>query len=228
MRSSARKSGKRSVWSASSTTPSVTSGKSWPFATICVPTSTPGARGCRSAPACARPRPCRPARCRRRAAGSGTRDRRAPPAAPSRSARCRRRGVRPRRSGTPCTSSGSARGGRSGGRRSRPRCWCSTSATSHCGQLQTCPQERQERKFDQPRRLTSTIALRSARRTSPSASRVVGCSGWRASRMSSTSTGGSGRPSTRLREADASERVHALRPRRRAAVTSTAPACCAR
>ena len=41
VRSSARKSGKRSVWSASSTTPSVTSAKSWPLATICVPTSTP-------------------------------------------------------------------------------------------------------------------------------------------------------------------------------------------
>ena len=41
VRSSARKSGKRSVRSASSTTPSVTSGKSWPLATICVPSSSP-------------------------------------------------------------------------------------------------------------------------------------------------------------------------------------------
>ena len=41
VRSSARKSGKRSVLSASSTTPSVTSGKSWPLATICVPSSSP-------------------------------------------------------------------------------------------------------------------------------------------------------------------------------------------
>ena len=41
VRSSARKSGKRSVESASTTTPSVTSGKSCPFATIWVPTSSP-------------------------------------------------------------------------------------------------------------------------------------------------------------------------------------------
>ena len=41
VRSSARKSGKRRVESASSTTPSVTSGKSWPLATICVPSSSP-------------------------------------------------------------------------------------------------------------------------------------------------------------------------------------------
>ncbi len=34
-----------------------------------------------------------------------------------------------------------------------------TSATSHCGQLHTLPHERQERKFDQPLRLSSTIAL---------------------------------------------------------------------
>ena len=45
VRSSARKSGKRSVESASSTTPSVTSGKSWPLATICVPSSSPVGRG---------------------------------------------------------------------------------------------------------------------------------------------------------------------------------------
>ena len=53
VRSSARKSGKRSVASASSTTPSVTSGKSWPLATICVPTSTPAsaASNARSTPA---------------------------------------------------------------------------------------------------------------------------------------------------------------------------------
>ncbi len=44
VRSSARKSGKRSVESASSTTASVTAGKSWPLATICVPTSTPAGR----------------------------------------------------------------------------------------------------------------------------------------------------------------------------------------
>ncbi len=41
VRSSARKSGKRRVASASSTTPSVTSRKSWPLATIWVPISTP-------------------------------------------------------------------------------------------------------------------------------------------------------------------------------------------
>ena len=52
---------------------------------------------------------------------------------------------------------------------------------------------------DQPRRLISRIALPPARATSANASRVRGCSGPRiAPRMSTISTGGSGRPSTRL------------------------------
>ena len=72
---------------------------------------------------------------------------------------------------------------------------CSTSATSHCGHSQTLPQVRQVRKFDQPRRLSSTIDLRA----SPSARRVSGCSGCPVPRMSRTRTGGSGRPSARSR-----------------------------
>ena len=39
---------------------------------------------------------------------------------------------------------------------------CSTSATSHCGHSHTFPHERHVRKFDQPRRLSSTIDLRAA------------------------------------------------------------------
>ena len=87
-----------------------------------------------------------------------------------------------------------ARGGRSGGRRSRPAARCRTSATSQFGHFQTLPQSRQVRKFDQPRRLSSTIALRAV-----AAARAAcrGAAGGASPRMSSTSTGGSGRPSTR-------------------------------
>ena len=52
VRSSARKSGKRRVASASSTTPSVTSGKSWPLATICVPSSSPAGAASKRASSC--------------------------------------------------------------------------------------------------------------------------------------------------------------------------------
>ena len=76
---------------------------------------------------------------------------------------------------------------------------CSTSATSQFGHIHTRPHDRQERKFDQPRRFSSTIALPPLRRQSASASRVSGCSGWCWPRMSRTSTGGSGRPSIRRR-----------------------------
>ncbi len=57
------------------------------------------------------------------------------------------------------SAAGPALGGRSGDRRRIPLARCSTSATSHSGQPQTRPHSRQLRKFDQPRRLSNTIAL---------------------------------------------------------------------
>ena len=74
----------------------------------------------------------------------------------------------------------------------------STSETSHSGHPHTRPQVRQERKFDQPRRFSSTIAFSSRRRTSSSAARVDSCSGPGAPSIPTTSTGGRSRPSTRL------------------------------
>ena len=62
---------------------------------------------------------------------------------------------------------------------------------------QTRPQERQERKFDQPRRFSSTIAFPPRSRSAASAAPVSGCSPVRCPRMSSISTRWSGRPSTR-------------------------------
>ena len=75
-------------------------------------------------------------------------------------------------------------GGRSGGRPGGPRARCSTSATSQDGHSHTCPQERQVRKFDHPRRLSSTIAFSPAR---AAGQRLVGAGMQRAagrSRMS--------------------------------------------
>ena len=125
VRSSARKSGKRSVESASSTTPRVTSGKSWPLATICVPTSTPARARRRSARSTVRDRA---------AAGRGVRvepehgQRRASaPRSRARAARCRRRGGPPTPIRSPGSPTAPARGGRSGGRRSRPPTRWSTS-----------------------------------------------------------------------------------------------------
>ena len=145
--------------------------------------------------------------CRRRA---GTPARRAPRAARARSAPCRRRGGRRTASRRRRSAPAPARGGRSGGTRSRSRARCSTSATSHCGHSHVFPHVRQVRKFDHPRRLSSTIDLRA----DASARRVSGCSGWRAPRMSSTRTGGSGRESTRVGQRQARQRVPRLRARR--------------
>ena len=186
VRSSARKSGKRSVESASTTTPSVTSGKSWPLGDHLRADQQPGRRRGEAGEQRRARRPWR----RRVSASSrntgtssasaqlGLQPLRAGAVAGD------RRASRRRRSGP-----ARARGGRSGGRRAACSARCSTSATSHCGHSQTFPQVRQVRKFDQPRRLSRRIALRA----SVSARRVSGCSGWRAPRMSSTSTGGSGR-----------------------------------
>ena len=193
MRSSARKSGKRSVESASSTTPSVTSGKSCPLATIWVPTRTP-------AGACSK---------RRSTAAN-------PPSAPAASASSRNTGS----GATSASSSRSscsvptpwratdtdAQSGHTDGTGSRwpqwwqaisPAAWWSTSVTSQSGQSQVRAHSRQERKLDQPRRLRSTIAFSPARRTWSSASRVRWWRAPSAPAMPTSSTGGSGRPSTR-------------------------------
>ena len=96
--------------------------------------------------------------------------------------------------------------GQAPGTRSRwPQWWqatspaarCSTSDTSHCGHSQTRPQTPQERKFDQPRRFSSTIALPFVRLTSSSAWRVRSCSAPFTPSMPTSSTGGSRCPSTR-------------------------------
>ena len=71
-----------------------------------------------------------------------------------------------------------------------------------------------------PRRLIITIALLPLARTSPSASSVAGCRGpprGSVSRMSRTSTGGIGRPSTRRGSSSARQLEPGLRPRRRRA-----------
>ena len=60
--------------------------------------------------------------------------------------------------------------------RPRPAARCRTSVTSQCGHSHTRPQERQERKFDQPRRLSRTIALRRVG-GSRAPRGVSGCSG---------------------------------------------------
>ena len=73
----------------------------------------------------------------------------------------------------------------------------STSVTSQFGHSQTRPHSRQERKFDQPRRLSSTIAFSPRRRTPSSARRVSSWSGPEAPSIPTSSTGGRPRPSTR-------------------------------
>ena len=98
-----------------------------------------------------------------------------------------------------------------------PPARCSTSATSQSGQLQTRPQERQERKFDQPRRLSSTIALPRALRTSASACAVERVQAVASPRMSSISTARQRPAVDAARQAQAGQRARALRPRRGAA-----------
>ena len=74
---------------------------------------------------------------------------------------------------------------------------CSTSVTSHCGQPHTRAHDRHDRKFDQPRRLSSTIAFSPRSRTPSSATRVRSCSGPVIPAVPTISTGGIPRPSTR-------------------------------
>ena len=212
MRSSARKSGKRSVASASRTTPSVTSGKSWPLATICVPTSTP--RGARSNA----------------------------PQHLGRAARRRRRGAR--RAGPPRRSSCSSRSVPAPWRATRHRP-ALRAARRHAravaavvageqalravqherdvarpGTSTRAPHERQVRKFDQPRRLSSTIALRA------SCSAVDGLGVQRGADAAHVEhlDRRQPRPSTRSGRRTRAQRVRRLRPRRRAAADERRPA----
>ena len=176
VRSSARKSGKRRVASASRIALSVTSGKSWPLATIWVPTRTPlGASPKRGEDAGVgaalgggvgvepEDRHRRQALAQQRldplGAGAGPRER-------------RRGALRagPRR-GSAWAQWWQTR---------RPLWRWTISETSQLGQLQWCPQERQVSQGAKPRRLIITIALAPAARTPSSASQVSACSGPRA------------------------------------------------
>ena len=183
----------RRVPSASSTTPRVTSGKSCPLATICVPTRTPESAALEAAQqlGVARRRRCRSRAGRPRAGASSSAQLGLDPLGPGAHTRDRDR-----------AAVGAALGLWLGVAAvvaaQRRRCDAATRLTSQSGHSQARPQERQARWVDQPRRLISRIALPPSRRSSASASTVAGCSGPRTPpRMSSTSTGGSGRPSTR-------------------------------
>ena len=99
----------------------------------------------------------------------------------------------------------------------RPAARCSTSVTSQRGHSHTRPQSRQVRKFDQPRRFSSTIAFSPRRRTSSSASRVRWCSGPWTPAMPTTSTGGSGAAVHALGQREPLVGVRALGARRGAA-----------
>ena len=134
----------------------VTSGKSWPLATIWVPTRT--ALG--ASPNSARMRAWAP----RGGGGVGVEAedrhrRRAARAAAPRSARCRRRPARASSRRTPGRPAARARCGRSGGRRGGRCSRWTISETSQFGQPQWCPQERQVSQGAKPRRLIITIAL---------------------------------------------------------------------
>ena len=178
--------------SASSTTPSVTSGKSWPLATICVPTSTPEPAASKRSSIGPTPSPATVSASSRKT-GSGAIRRSS--SAPSCSV------PRPWRASVTEAQSGHEPGTRS----ECPQWWhdtraaarWSTSVTSQRGHSHTRPQSRHVRKFDQPLRLSSTIAFSSLVRTSSSACSVRSCSAPCTPAMPTTSTGGSGRPSTR-------------------------------
>ncbi len=213
VRSSARKSGKRRVASASRTTPRVTSGKSWPLATIWVPSRIPARGALERAPARPRPRRAR-RRCRSRGGRPGSRSRPASRRARAAGARSRRRGGPRRASRSSCSASGAGSRWPQWWQATSPAERCRTSATSHCGHSHTRPQLRQVRKLAQPRRLSSTIAFSPSRRTACSASAVSGCSAWAASRMSSTSHRRQRAAVDARGQHEALEPVHALGPRR--------------
>ena len=135
-----------------------TSGKSWPLATIWVPTSTPRAARLERARA---PR-AGVAACRRRAGTPGW------PTLGELVLEALGAGAVAARS-RPSRSASQRDGTRSRWpqwwQASRPSARCSTSATSQSGTSTRSPHDRQVRKFDQPRRLSSTIALRARRRS---------------------------------------------------------------
>ena len=113
----------------------------------------------------------------------------------------------------------------------RPAWRWTISETSQLGQPQWRPQERQVSQGAKPRRLAITIALAPAARTPSSASQVAGCSGperGSASRMSSTSTGGMPRPSTRLGSSTRGSSSHDSGRGVAVPATSTAPQSSAR
>ena len=153
------------------------------------------------------PRRIRPGSARGRRAGRWCRSRGGRPASARAARAAAPRSARSRRPPAPASSR------RRPGRRAAPASewaqWWQTrrpdsrwtiSETSQLGQPQWCPQERQVSQGAKPRRLTITIALRPAARTSSSAVQVSACSGperGSTSRMSTMLTGGMRRPSTR-------------------------------
>src|ERR1700761_5918617 len=216
VRSSARKSGKRRVASASRIALSVTSGKSWPLATICVPTRTALA----ASPNSARIRAWAP----RLAVVSESSRNTGIGASRAVSSSSISSVPAPARASVVEEQTGQARGARSEWlqwwQTRRPDSRWTISETSQLGQPQWCPQERQVSQGAKPRRLTITIALRPAARTSSSAVQVSACSGperGSTSRMSTTLTGGMRRPSTRRGSSRAGELEPGLRARRRGA-----------
>ena len=129
------------------------------------------------------------------------------------------------------------RDGRSDGRPGSRRRGAGRARRRTRGQLQTRPQERQERKFDQPRRFSSTIALpRAGAHLGERLGGVAGAGLRLLAHVEDLRPPGSGRPSTRRAQAQAGSRCtlsgrgvalpqqqHARRARRaRSAATSRA------
>ena len=169
VRSSARKSGRPRPVSASTTAASATPAKWWPFATICVPSSTARVGVARSARSVSRDaaaaRPCR----RRAGSASSLGQRRL--AARARAAASRRRSARARPTRTPGRLRRRLARSRSGGSAATPSP-CRTSATSQFAQRIVVPHARQCSAGATPRRFSSRIALppRSTTRSSASSS----------------------------------------------------------
>ena len=192
VRSSARKSGKRRVASASRIALRVTSGKSWPLATIWVPTRTPLARLAEARRGCGRGR-------RAPAAVSESRRKTGIGASRSREQRLDPLGAGARRARAwSSRTRGQARGSGSAWAQwwqtRRPLWRWTISETSQLGQPQWCPQERQVSQGAKPRRLISTIALPPARadllQRLPGRRRAAGPSAGRPRACRRTSTGG--------------------------------------
>ena len=171
VRSAARKSATPSPMSADTTPTSVTCGKSWPLAIICVPTSTSISRAAnraRTAPIA--PRRCIVSRSTRATRAPGQR-RAAPPARRARSRRRCTRGTRPCRTDT---SPAAAPCGRSSGTAPAPARRCTVSVTAQLGHSAVLPHPRHSSDGAYPRRFRSTMACSRRARHACSASR----SGW--------------------------------------------------